>query len=253
MARPVKKTPEQWKKEILNAAQKLFISKGYEETSVSDIMDMVGGAKGMFYRCFQSKEEVMYALGNQMFFEDNPFEAVRGRDDLNGLQKIRLLLALNQSDVKRNQINMQAVPILKDPHILAAAVAENRRILTPLWLELLEEGKRDGSIKTEYTKELSELLPLINFWFMPSVFPATEKELYHKYHFVKEVLAHMGLPLYDEDVASFTEKFITDIAGTSCGHTSMPERVGKIRETPCGYAFMSEKADNKNVKGGDQL
>ena len=230
MARPVKKTPEEWRKEILNAAQNLFISKGYEETSISDIMDMVGGAKGMFYRCFQSKEKVMYALGNQMFFADNPFETVRGRDDLNGLQKIRLLLTLNQSDTERNQINMQAVPILKDPHILAAAVAENRHVLTPLWLELLEEGKRDGSIKTEYTKELSELLPLINFWLMPSVFPATEEELYHKYHFVKEVLAHMGLPLYDDDTTSFTEKFITDITETSCEHTSIPENGGKIRE-----------------------
>ena len=230
MARPVKKTPEEWRKEILNAAQNLFISKGYEETSISEIMDMVGGAKGMFYRCFQSKEEVMYALGNQMFFEDNPFETVKGRDDLNGLQKIRMLLTLNQSDAERNQINMQAVPILKDPHILAAAVAENRRVLTPLWLELLEEGKRDGSIKTEYTKELSELLPLINFWLMPSVFLASEEELHHKYHFVKEVLAHMGLPLYDDDTTTFIEKFITDITETPCGHISMPENAEKNKE-----------------------
>lgn len=184
----------------------------------------------MFYRCFQSKEEVMYALGNQMFFEDNPFETVKGRDDLNGLQKIRLLLTLNQSDAERNQINMQAVPILKDPHILAAAVAENRRVLTPLWLELLEEGKQDDSIKTEYIKELSELLPLINFWLMPSVFPATEEELYHKYHFVKKMLAYMGLPLYDDDTTTFTEKFITDITETPCGHTSMPENAGKNKE-----------------------
>lgn len=99
MARPVKKTPADWRKEILNAAQNLFISKGYEETPISDIMDMVGGAKGLFYRCFQSEEDVMYTLGNQMFFEDNPFEAVKGRDGLNSLQKIRLLLTLNQSDV----------------------------------------------------------------------------------------------------------------------------------------------------------
>ena len=106
MARPVKKTPEQWKKEILNAAQQLFISKGYEETSISDIMNMVGGAKGMFYRCFQSKEEVMHTLGNQLFFENNPFEAVKGRNDLNGLQKIQSLLVLNQSDIKRNDINI---------------------------------------------------------------------------------------------------------------------------------------------------
>jgi AcrR family transcriptional regulator len=235
LARPVKKTPEEWRKEILNAAQNLFISKGYEETSISDIMDMAGGAKGMFYRCFKSKEEVMYALGNQMFFKDNPFETVKRRDDLNGLQKIRSLLALNQSDSKRNQIHMQAVPILKDPHILAAAVRENRRVLTPLWLELLEEGKRDGSIKTEYTKELSELLPLVNFWLMPSVFPATEEELHHKYYFVKEVLVHMGLPLYDDDTTSFTERFITDIT-----------------KTPCGHTLMSEKTDNNNAKGGNE-
>lgn len=213
MARPVKKTPEEWRKEILNAAQSLFISKGYEETSISDIMDMAGGAKGMFYRCFQSKEDVMHALGNQMFFENNPFDAIKERNDLNGLQKIRSLLALNQSDAERNQINMQAIPILKDPHILAAAIGENRRVLTPLWLELLEEGKKDGSIKTEYTKELSELLPLINFWLMPSVFPATEEELLHKYHFMIEVLAHMGLPLYDDDTMSFAEKFINEISG----------------------------------------
>ena len=212
MARPVKKTPEQWKQEILNAAQNLFASKGYQETSVSDIMNMAGGAKGMFYHCFQSKEEVMYALGNQLFFENNPFEAIKKRKDLNGLQKIKALLVLNQSDTKRHNLNMQAIPILKDPHILAAAIKENRRVLTPLWLELLEKGKKDGSIQTEYTKELSELLPLINFWLLPSVFPATEEELHHKYRFVMEVLKHMGLPLLDDDILSFTEKFNTDIS-----------------------------------------
>lgn len=78
--------------------------------------------------------------------------------------------------------------------------------------ELLEEGKKDGSIKTEYAKELSELLPLINFWLMPSVFPATEEELIHKYRFVTEALAHMGLPLFDDETIAFTEKFIKDLS-----------------------------------------
>lgn len=212
MARPVKKTPEQWKKEILDAAYNLFTSKGYEATSVSDIMEAAGGAKGMFYRFFQSKEEVMHTLGNQMFFENNPFDAVMKRSDLNGLQKIRELLSLNRSDEERNRMNMQAVPILKDPHILAASISENRRVLTPLWRELLEEGKRDGSIKTDYAKELSELLPLVNFWFMPSVFPATEEELRHKYCFVAEVFTHIGLPLFDNENTAFTEQFITELS-----------------------------------------
>lgn len=211
MARPVKKTPEQWKQEILNAAQSLFLTKGYEASSVSDIMELAGGAKGMFYRFFQSKEEVMHALGNQLFFANNPFDAVKKRNDLNGLEKIRTLLALNHSDEKRNALNQQAISILQDPRILASAIEENRRVLTPLWLELLEEGIRDGSIKTEYPKELSELLPLINFWMLPSVFPATEEELLHKYRFVVEVLSQMGLPLYDADSISFTKQLITDL------------------------------------------
>lgn len=149
MARPVKKTPDEWRKEILNAAQELFISKGYEETSISDIMEMAGGAKGMFYRCFGSKEEVMHTLGNQMFFENNPFDAIKERKDLNGLQKIKSLLVLNQSDAERNQLNRQAIPILKDPHILAAAIEENRRVLTPLWLELLEEGGKKTALSRQ--------------------------------------------------------------------------------------------------------
>ena len=212
MARPVKKSPEQWKSEILNAAQELFLSKGYDNTSITDIMNLAGGAKGMFYRFFQSKEELMQELGNQMFFANNPFEAVKNRSDLNGLQKIRELLALNHSDSNRENINLQAVPILRDPRILASAVAENRRILTPLWFELLEEARQDGSIRTEYAKELSELLPLINFWLMPSVFPASPEEISHKYRFVMDVLNSMGLPLMDAEMMDAAEKFLENIS-----------------------------------------
>lgn len=213
MARPVKKPHEQWEHEILNAAQQLFLSKGYAETSIADIMEAAGGAKGMFYRCFQSKEEIMRALGDRMFFENNPFEAVKERTDLNGLQKIRELLLLNQSDTARDNMNVQAIPILKDPHILAAAMEANRRVLTPLWFELLTEGVRDGSIQTDYTRELSELLPLINFWLMPSVYPATAAELRHKFGFIIEVLAKMGLPLMtDDEMLALSEKFLKDIS-----------------------------------------
>ena len=208
MARPVKKPPEQWKKEILDAAKELFLTKGYEETAISDIMELAGGAKGMFYRFFESKEEVMHALGDQMFFENNPFEAVRGRSDLNGLQKIREVLAIDRADEEREKINTQAVSILKDPRILAAVVEANRRVLTPLWLELIEEGQGDGSIQTKYAKELSELLPLINFWLMPSVFPADAEGIRHKCRFVAEVFSAMGLPIIEDEMYGRAERIL---------------------------------------------
>ena len=173
MARPVKKQPEQWKKEILDAAKELFLSKGYEETAITDIMELAGGAKGMFYRFFRSKEEVMHALGDRMFLENNPFETVRGRSDLNGLQKIREVLAFDRADG-----------------------------------ELIEEGQRDGSIRTEYAKELSELLPLVNFWLLPSVFPADAEEIRHKCRFVAEVLSAMGLPIIEDEMVGRTERVL---------------------------------------------
>ncbi len=208
MARPVKKQPEEWEKEILDAAKFLFLSKGYEETSVSDIMERAGGAKGMFYRFFESKEKAMQALGDRMFLENNPFEAVRARTDLNGLQKIREVLAMDRADGERETVNAQAVSILKDPRILAAAMEANRRVLTPLWFALIEEGRRDGSIQTEYARELSELLPLVNFWLMPSVFPANAEETMHKCKFVAKVLADMGLPVADKEMFERTERLL---------------------------------------------
>ena len=208
MARPVKKQPEEWEKEILDAAKFLFLSKGYEETSVSDIMERAGGAKGMFYRFFESKEKAMQALGDRMFLESNPFEAVRARTDLNGLQTIREVLAMDRADGERETVNAQAVSILKDPRILAAAMEANRWVLTPLWFELIEEGRRDGSIQTEYARELSELLPLVNFWLMPSVFPANAEEIMHKCKFVAKVLADMGLPVADKEMFERTERLL---------------------------------------------
>lgn len=201
------------KEKILNAAGEVFAQKGFDAATMQDIMEKCGLSKGAIYHHFKSKEEIMQALGDRMFFENNPFEEVRKRTDLNGLQKIRELLKINQADTERNKMNVQAIPILKDSHILVAALEANRKFLTPLWYELLEEGKRDGSIQTEYARELSELLPLINFWLMPSVFSATAEEVRHKFNFIIDMLAKAGLPLLqDDELKNNAEQFIKDIS-----------------------------------------
>ena len=53
--------------EFLDVAQTLFFSKGYEQTSVQDIINTVGVAKGTFYHYFRSKVEVLDALVQRMF------------------------------------------------------------------------------------------------------------------------------------------------------------------------------------------
>ena len=208
MARPVKKQPEEWEKEILDAAKFLFLSKGYEETSVSDIMERAGGAKGMFYRFFESKEKAMQALGDRMFLENNPFEAVRARTDLNGLQKIREVLAMDRADGERETVNAQAVSILKDPRILAAAMEANRRVLTPLWFALIEEGRRDGSIQTEHPKELAEsCLVLLNLW--AGIFSHSRKEFMDKFEFLRDMTDALGVPVFDQSLMDTLDAYYT--------------------------------------------
>ena len=53
---------EEKRQELLNAAEKLFCAKGYEGTSVQDILNVAEMSKGGFYHHFTSKEDVIKAL-----------------------------------------------------------------------------------------------------------------------------------------------------------------------------------------------
>lgn len=203
------KYPEMTVEKILDVAQRLFLEKGYDHTTIQDIVDHLDGlSKGAVYHHFRSKEEIMDAVGDRMFSENNPFEKVRGRTDLNGLEKLREAIRVNQSDEERTNMTLQSIPLTRNPKLLVEMVESNRRVLTPYYLELLEEGNKDGSLHTEYTREISELLPLLtSLWLLPSVFPATKEEMKHKFHFLGEMLEKMGVPLMDASIYALVEDF----------------------------------------------
>ena len=47
---------------ILDTAEALFFQRGYEETSVQDILNAMGLSKGGFYHHFESKMSVLEAV-----------------------------------------------------------------------------------------------------------------------------------------------------------------------------------------------
>ena len=68
------KYPELTVEKILDVAQKLFLEQGYEQTTIQDIVNNLGGmTKGAVYHHFKSKEEIINALADKMFLENNPF------------------------------------------------------------------------------------------------------------------------------------------------------------------------------------
>ena len=207
------KHPEVTVERILDAAQRLFLEKGYEATTIQDIVDELGGlTKGAIYHHFKSKEEIMDAVGDRMFFANDPFKAVRGRDDLSGLEKLREAVRLHQGDAERPRMTIQAIPIVWEPRLLVEMIESNRRILTPCYLELLQEGIRDGSIHTQYPREIAELLPLLtSLWLLPSVFPATREEMRRKFEFLGDMLEKMGVPLVDGSIRALIDAFFDQI------------------------------------------
>ena len=51
------KYPEETKKKILEVARELFYIKGYDNTTIQDIVDNLGGlTKGVIYHHFKSKQ-----------------------------------------------------------------------------------------------------------------------------------------------------------------------------------------------------
>lgn len=198
------KYPEVTVEKILDVSQRLFYEKGYEKTSIQDIVNELGGlSKGAIYHHFKSKEDILCELEERIFKDNNPFAVVEKEKNLNGLQKLKYVIELNQKNQamdENSQITEQFVPLLENPHILASTIQSNRKYLSPCFRKLIQEGIDDGSIKTKYAKELSELLPLMELWMMPSVFPASDEEIKHKFEFLKNMFEKMGLPIFDENV-----------------------------------------------------
>lgn len=200
------KHPEVTVNKILEVSKRLFLEKGYDNTKIQDIADELGMTKGAIYHHFESKEEIMNKLGETMFIHNNPFEIVKKRNDLNGLEKMKLAIKLNQSNEQMVELTNQALPLLENPQILAKMFESNYQNLLPYWLELIQEGQEDGSIKTEQPKELAELLILTDLWMIPSLFPGNADDIKNRYKFVTVMLGKMGLPLFDEEMIKKIDK-----------------------------------------------
>ena len=203
------KYPELTVEKILDTAQRLFLEKGYDNTTIQNIVDHLDGlSKGAVYHHFKSKEEIMDAVGDRMFAVNNPFEKVKNRKDLNGLQKLQEAIRLNQSDDDRTSMVIQSIPLTRNPRLLVEMIQSNLNVLTPYYEALLEEGNKDGSVHTEYVKEIAELMPLLtSLWLLPSVFPTDKEGMKHKFRFIGEMLEKMGVPLMDDSIYQLVEEF----------------------------------------------
>lgn len=63
----ITKKPAERKQELIDAAERLFLKKGYELTAVSDIVKSIPVAQGTFYYYFDSKRDMLEAVLEKNF------------------------------------------------------------------------------------------------------------------------------------------------------------------------------------------
>ncbi|EEL28807.1 TetR/AcrR family transcriptional regulator [Bacillus cereus] len=151
---------EERRKEILETAERLFLTKGYTKTTVNDILKEIGIAKGTFYHYFKSKEEVMDEIIMRIIKEDvTKAKRIVSNPDIPVLDKLFQIL-MEQSpksgDVKEKMIEQFHQPNNAEMH--QKSLVQSIIHLSPVLTEVLEQGIEEGIFSTPYPRETIELL-----------------------------------------------------------------------------------------------
>ncbi|NMM98476.1 MULTISPECIES: TetR/AcrR family transcriptional regulator [Bifidobacterium] len=206
--------PEVTERRILEAARELFTEKGYEKTSIQNIVDRLGNlSKGAIYHHFTSKEAILDKLNDTDWdYSQAARDRIMARTDLNGLEKMRELFKVTIDNKDHRKLNEVTIPLLDDPTTLASSLNFWAAELPKHWLPIIEEGMRDGSIPTEYPQEAAELISLLaNYWLLTRFCPPTRAELRHRIQCLATMLNAINVPVFDDELIRQTCDFYAQL------------------------------------------
>lgn len=162
------------RQEMLNAAEKLFCSRGYDATSVQDILNVLHASKGGFYHHFSSKEDVLRTLIAQRAERANAYAAeqleacgAKVMDRLNTL--LHCFMPLRRDEVPFVRMLM---PLLERPEGRAMAMMYQDALLAqflPLLSQIIHDGVEQEVLAPPVKDMESVILHLANQCWMEVV------------------------------------------------------------------------------------
>lgn len=193
------KYPEETVQKILDVSYRLFMEKGYEHTSIQDIVNAIGMSKGAIYHHFKSKDEILERICTQYYSDERWLKDILQDSSLSALEKMKQIYYYELEDEKKRTYDIISLPMMKNPNMIAMQIREGIRETAPLLAQLIEEGNADGSMQVKYPRQVAEtMILLVNIWINPGCVPVSREEYYKKILFYKEMLDQLGLPLVDD-------------------------------------------------------
>ncbi|NLY20251.1 MAG: TetR/AcrR family transcriptional regulator [Tissierellia bacterium] len=198
------------KQKILNSASELFTTKGYNNTTIEDIVDLTGDiTKGAVYYYFESKIGILeYLLANDF---DRDFGRLGSGKTLNEKLKNYILDYMELSNIIHL---VEALDIAKkNPEIIGKHIFTINDLISELKDELFKEMK-DSSIKCEYIIEVIEFAFIyLNMCVVLNVRKLTKAEFMKKMNFVKDVCKAIKLDIFDDEIIGRAEYLYDEIIG----------------------------------------
>ncbi|MEG2512748.1 MAG: TetR/AcrR family transcriptional regulator [Acetivibrio sp.] len=204
------KYPEVTVGRILDVSERLFLEKGYEHTTIQDIINALGDlSKGAIYHHFKSKEDIIIAVVDRLYAGTKDGCAqIQADKSLNGLQKIRKLFYVSIGN-SNHKVVFETMPnFFENPKFLAMQLEQTIYELAHKIIEpIICQGVADGSIQTQYPKELAEVVSLLaNIWLNPMLFHCTKEEIYNKCMFLKTLMKSLGVDAFDDELTEMVER-----------------------------------------------
>jgi AcrR family transcriptional regulator len=161
MAR-IAKGPDERRSELIACAQRLFCSKGYESTSVGDIVGEVGVAKGTFYYYFESKLAILEAMVDDMIGQSvGLLHGIVSDQTLPVLEKWAQAFEVAADWKTERKAEMLAILYMmqKDENIILQYKVRTQtvRMLSPEFAKIIAQGVEEGVFETECVEDSAEI------------------------------------------------------------------------------------------------
>ena len=155
------KKGEKRKKELLKIAYDMFITQGYENTSVDKIIEKAQIAKGTYYYHFQSKEQMLEEVIDMMIDSEAKMAEQIITMDIPVPQKIVMII----TSVKPTEAEQPIKNALFQPENVLMHHKVRKKlidILTPILSEVIKEGVNEGIFECDNIPERVKMLLIIS-------------------------------------------------------------------------------------------
>jgi Transcriptional regulator len=164
MAR-ITKSPDERKAELMAIAEELFIEKGYDHTSPSDIIRKAGIAQGTFYYYFTSKDDLARAIIDRYLDRVSEYVARVAADPTTDAPHKLLMISDALIDLSKKKMGLiGGASIDRSLGGRTEYVNQIKSKLLSVVQQIVRQGVAEGLFHTDYPDETAEILFFVSLY-----------------------------------------------------------------------------------------